>query len=322
MKRYLLVPVAIVIVCVIALTSWISLTHEGNTQVPMRTVTDATGTTIVIPEHPKRVVILNSSNLDIYYVVGGTVVGKPTSSYISKEIMAKTKDVPSVGTLHSPSVETIIGLHPDLVIGINVPFNTSLRDILAQADIPLYINDLDTYDDVVTTLTFFGELTNQPDVAKATADKAVANYNKLVDDTKKQKGPRSLIIFGAPGSFSMATGKAFSGNLLELLGGHNIADMATGLDGDYVPLSMEYVVKTDPEVIFFISMSPKSDSVNVFKREMLNSSAWADVSAVKNQRIYYLSGGLFAANPGTRISEALTIMYDDLYGKEAAHDAP
>lgn len=48
----------------------------------------------------------------------------------------------------------------------------------------------------------------------------------------------------------------------------------------------------------------------------------ADVSAVKTQRIYYLSGGLFAANPGTRISEALTIMYDDLYGKEAAHDEP
>ena len=254
MKRYVLIPVTIVVLCVVALTSWISLTHEDNTKIPMRTVTDATGTEVVIPQHPKRVVILNSANLDMYYAVGGTVVGKPTSSYISKEIREKTKDVPAVGTLHSPSVEAIIGLHPDLVIGINVPFNTNLRDILAQADIPLYINDLDTYDDVVTTLTFFGELTNQPDVAKATADKAMANYNKLVDDAKKQKGPRSLIIFGAPGSFSMATSKAFSGNLLELLGGHNIADMATGLDGDYVPLSMEYVVKTDPEVIFFISM--------------------------------------------------------------------
>ena len=108
---------------VVALTSWISLTHEDNTKIPMRTVTDATGTEVVIPQHPKRVVILNSANLDMYYAVGGTVVGKPTSSYISKEIREKTKDVPAVGTLHSPSVEAIIGLHPDLVIGINVPFS-------------------------------------------------------------------------------------------------------------------------------------------------------------------------------------------------------
>ena len=96
----------------------------------------------------------------------------------------------------------------------------------------------------------------------------------------------------------MATSKAFSGNLLELLGGHNIADMATGLDGDYVPLSMEYVVKTDPEVIFFISMSPKSDSVNVFKREMLESSAWADVSAVKNTADLLLVRWLVCGKPG------------------------
>lgn len=322
MKRYILIPVAVVVVFLIALASWISLSHSNNTDMPMRTVTDATGATITIPQHPKRVVILNSANLDMYYAVGGTVVGKPTSSYISKEIREKTKDVPAVGTLHSPSVEAIIGLHPDLVIGLNVPFNTGLRGILEDADIPLYINNLTTYEEVFDTLTFFGELTNQPDVAKATADKAMANYNKLIDDAKKQKGPRSLIIFGAPGSFSMATNKAFSGNLLSLLNGYNIADAATGLEGDYVPLSMEYVIKQDPEVIFFISMSPKSDSVNVFKREMLNSSAWSDVSAVKNQRIYYLSGGLFAANPGTRISEALQIMYDDLYGEEAAHDEP
>ena len=48
MKRYVLIPVTIVVLCVVALTSWISLTHEDNTKIPMRTVTDATGTEVVI----------------------------------------------------------------------------------------------------------------------------------------------------------------------------------------------------------------------------------------------------------------------------------
>lgn len=322
MKRYLFVPVLLAICCVVALSAWITLGTSAASQVPTREVVDATGTTVRIPEHPKRVVFLNTANLDMYYAVGGKAVGKPKSSYYTKELLEVTKDVPSVGTIHSPNVEAIIGLQPDLVIGLNVPFNTNLRGMLSQAEIPLYINDLNSYEDVVATLNFFGELTGKSTVADATAKAAMANYNKLVGAAGTKKGPRALIIFGTPGSFSMATSKAFSGNVLNLLGGHNIADFDSSLEGDYVPLSMEYVIKMDPEVIFFISMTPKSDSVSVFKRDMLASSAWAEVSAVKSQRIYYLSGGLFAANPGTRISEALTIMYEDLYGEEAAHDNP
>ncbi|SUP37170.1 ABC transporter substrate-binding protein [Veillonella criceti] len=322
MKRYIFVPVVLAIVCVVGLAVWLTVGTSSASREATRQVVDAMGTNVTIPVHPKRVVILNTANLDMYYAAGGQAVGKPKSSYYSKELLALTKEVPSVGTIHSPNVEAIIGLNPDLVIGLNVPFNTNLRGMLAQADIPLYINNLNTYEDVVGELRFFGELTGQSAVADATAKATKANYNTLVEGAKTKVGPRTLIIFGAPGSFSMATSNSFSGNILKLLGGHNIADLDTRVEGDFVPLSMEYVIKTDPEVIFFISMTPKSDSVDAFKREMLLSTAWAEVSAVKSQRIYYLSGGLFAANPGTRISEALTIMYDDLYGKEATYVEP
>ena len=217
-------------------------------------------------------------------------------------------------------MEAIIGMHPDLVIGVNVPFNTNLREMLGQANIPLYINNLNTYEDVVNTLRFFGELTGHEDVANVTAKRAEDHYNKVVALAKEEKGPRSLIIFGAPGSFSMATTTSFSGNLLKTLGGDNIADRDSSLSGDYVPLSMEYIIKENPEVIFFISMTPKPDSIETFKRDMLESSSWQDISAVKSGRIYYLSGGLFALNPGTPINEALDIMYKDLYGKEVPND--
>lgn len=316
-----MIPVGIVVLCLVFLAGWMQFhDYESSTLATTRTVVDATGTEIKIPTHPKRVVILNIANLDMYYAVGGEVVGKPKSAYYSKELMAATADVPSIGGFHSPSVEAIIGMHPDLVIGVNVPFNTNLREMLGQANIPLYINNLNTYEDVVNTLRFFGELTGHEDVANVTAKRAEDHYNKVVALAKEEKGPRSLIIFGAPGSFSMATTTSFSGNLLKTLGGDNIADRDSSLSGDYVPLSMEYIIKENPEVIFFISMTPKPDSIETFKRDMLESSSWQDISAVKSGRIYYLSGGLFALNPGTPINEALDIMYKDLYGKEVPND--
>lgn len=323
MKRYLMIPVGLAVCALLFLTVWLhAFQVNQESAVPMQTVVDATGTEITIPKHPKRVVILNSANLDMYYAVGGTVVGKPRSSYLSPELIKATKDVPAIGTIHSPNVEAIIGLQPDLVIGLNVPFNTNLREMLSQAGIPLYINDLNSYDDMVKELEFFGTLTNHEDVARATSERAVEGYNEIVRLARAEQGPRTLIIFGAPGSFSMATTASFSGNLLKILGGDNIADRDSSLTGEYVPLSMEYIIKTDPEVIFFISMTKQSDSIDTFKRDMQENSAWQQVSAVRDGRIYYLSGGLFAANPGTKINEALAIMYKDLYGKEFQYNAP
>lgn len=50
---------------------------------------------VTIPTHPKRVVLLNASHLDLYYYAGGketnTIVGKPTSEALSDEVKEGTK---------------------------------------------------------------------------------------------------------------------------------------------------------------------------------------------------------------------------------------
>lgn len=94
-----------------------------------RIVTDSTGREVEIPTHPKRVILLNASHLDLYYYAGGketdTIVGKPTSEALSDEVEEGTKDIKQIGVIHNPSVETILKLQPDLVIGVNVLFINS-----------------------------------------------------------------------------------------------------------------------------------------------------------------------------------------------------
>lgn len=315
LNKYLRIVLVVIVLLFVCAGSWFSFHKNSAEETAFREIVDSTGAAVKVPVHPKRVVFLNASNMDMYYAAGGSAVGRPSSQSISRELQEQTKDIPAVGNIHSPNVETILSLNPDLVIGVNVPFHTNIRKNLEQAGIPLYINALDTYEEVLKTLSFFGELTGKPETAAAAKTKIQAQYDEVVSQVQGKKPPRTLIIFGAPGSFNMATGKSFSGNLLNQLGGGNIADLDTNLQGGFVPLSMEYITKADPQVILFISMMPDPGIVEAFKKEMTDSELWRGVTAVQENRIYYLSGDLFSVNPGTRIAQALHILYNDLYEK-------
>ena len=105
---------------------------SGDVMMETIKVQDSTGEFVTIPKHPKRVVFLNTANLEMYCAVGGreAVVGIPTTSIMSEELRQQVQGVEEVGIVHEPNIEKIISLQPDLVIGINVPMhNLSLIHI-------------------------------------------------------------------------------------------------------------------------------------------------------------------------------------------------
>ena len=110
----------------------------------------------------------------------------------------------------------------------------------------------------------------------------------------------------------MGTKKCFTGGLIELLGGGNIADHAEG-DGGYLPLSMEFVARENPSIIFAIVHGPTETLEPKMRRDLQESEAWADVDAVKNGRVYVLPYELFAINPGVRAADALEVLADIMY---------
>lgn len=318
MRKIIYVVIAVVI-CLFGGIAYMMMRGEtGAAESATRQVTDSTGSTFEIPAHPKRIIFLNVSNMDMYVAAGGqdAVVGRPTSESMSDELAAKMKDVDEVGMIHTPNIEKILSLKPDLVIGVNVPFHNQLRETLAQNHIPMYINTLNTYEDTVKTMKFFGELTGKPDVAQASIDKITQQCNDAMALSEGKKGPKTLILFSNPSSNSMATSASFSGDLLKRLHGVNIADLDSSLpSGLFVPLSLEYVVKQDPEAIFIISVGNTPEGLAHFKEEMKTNEAWNQTSAVKNGRVYDLPMSLYIVNPGGRIGEAMVYMSNCLYGQ-------
>ena len=98
------------------------------------------------------------------------------------------------------------------------------------------------------------------------------------------------------------------------LHGVNIADTADGSHEPFVPLSMEYVLRQDPQVIFIISMGQSQGEAERFKASMADSDSWNKVQAVRQGRVYELPTALFTVNPGSRIADAMEYMADCLYG--------
>ena len=280
--------------------------HEEDTNniSSTRVVTDSTGREVTIPTHPKRVVLLNASHLDLYYYAGGketdTIVGKPTSEALSDEVKEGTKNIEQIGVIHNPSVETILKLQPDLVIGVNVPFHQQLIPTLEKANIP------------------YGELTGEEEIAQAKIKEIEADYEKAIARAENKTAPRSLIIWGTTDNFSMATSKSFTGDLLKRLGGNNIADNVDSVakDSGYIPLGMEYIATQDPEAIFVVTHGDVDAVKNSIDENLGQNPLWQDISAVKNNRVYVLPYQLFAVNPGTNIAKAINILADDLYLQE------
>ena len=285
-----------------------TVTHEAAT----RTEVDKTGTSVLMPSHPKRVVILNTANIDMYLAVQGNIVGRMDAASLTGELKEKVKDIPSVGNTYNPDVEKIISLHPDLVIGMNIANHIKLREALTTANIPLYINDLDSFEDVNRSLQLFGELTNHPDISKMQIEKintVFANYQAKIKD---KPHPKTLLLLGTPGNLNVSTDRSFSGKLLDSLGANNIGKYIGG-DAPYVPLSLEFIQEQNPERIIFVVMYPDPSIKESFVKEMQSNPAWQHVQAVKTDQIHYVPGGLFALNPGTRITQTLELMYKALY---------
>lgn len=278
-------------------------------------IKDASGREISIPAHPHRVIALNSSNIDLYYGAGGSVIARPDKVTLKKGLAEKIKDLPTIGESGAPSVEKIISLKPDLVLGLNMAFHQKLVEPLGQAGIPVLLQSLGGYNDTLERLRFYGQLSGKPLQAEKAASAMEEKLAEALAKKKDEGSPRVLLLFGTPDSYSIALPSSFSGSLLDLLQGENVAEGQSAMSEKtpYMPFNMEFVVRAAPEIIFILIHGNEADNGAV--RQLIEqNTVWRQLGAVKSGKVYVLPYDLFGINPGTQAGEAIEYMGNLLYG--------
>lgn len=270
-------------------------------------ITDFSDRKIVFERAPENIVTLGSGETEIIYALGHEVVGRPSG----KTIAEAEKEL-EVGSTHSIDLEKIISLEPDVVLG-NEPMNRKDIQAIENIDAQLVLTSANSVADIKKQITLFGDMLHKQEKANDllhTIDNTIAKLQKNTTENKR----KVVMIYGAPGTNLVALPNSLGGDILELVGGLNIAHDYPRLEEypQYAPLNTERIIEANPQLILLMTHGNPKEVEASFMKEISQAAGWDNLEAVKKNRVITLPSDLFGTNPGTKVVEALEYLHDVL----------
>ena len=261
------------------------------------TFTDEVGRRVELAGPPQRLISVAPSVTEVLFSMGlgEKVVGVSTYCNYPPEAQKKEK----VGGYITPSLEKIIALRPDLVIGTADGNLKSFVSKLAGLGIPVYISNPQSVSEVMTSILRIGEVTFSQSAARRVVDSMKAKMEGVREKVQGRPRPRVLHVLSYDPLMSSGKG-TFVDDLIRIARGINIAENAKGKHPRY---SMEEVIAQDPEVIILSSMiskDPLADQRQWWQR-------WREIAAVRLSQIYIIDSDM-TLRPSPRIVEGLEEM--------------
>ncbi|PIC96084.1 iron-hydroxamate ABC transporter substrate-binding protein [Sporosarcina sp. P26b] len=270
-------------------------------------VTDMIGQTSTFDEVPKSVATLSSGDLDMLLALGIKVDGRPT---VQGPPNKDLEGIAEIGNPHQPNFEKIAEINPEVIIA--APSFKQHEANMERQGTKIVYTAANSVDDIKKTIGLFGQLFDKETEAKTIQDNITEQIEKSSAD--KAEAVKTLLVYGAPGTYMVALPNSLSGNLLELAGGENIASDFPNEEKypQYASLSVEKIIERNPEMVMLITHGEPEAVKAAFEGEMLKNPAWKNLDAVKKGNVMVLPSHLFGTNPGTKVVEALDVMKESL----------
>jgi iron complex transport system substrate-binding protein len=238
------------------------------------------GYTTKIAKKPTKIISLSPSATEILYAIGAGSQILAVDNLSNYPANAPTSEI----SAFEPNVEAILAKKPDLVLlSIDSTKAPQIRNALVKLGIPVLMEKAPaTLQDVYAENTLLARVTDR----QAGAAKLNASMAKSIKDVlaKAKKSSKIRIFHELDDTYYSATSNTFIGKVYKSFGVVNIADAAAGADSSgYPQLSAEYLLKSDPQVIFLADAQYGVTAESVSKR-----AGWSQISAVKNQKIVEL----------------------------------
>ncbi len=278
------------------------------------------GKDAVVPVRPKRVVFLNSSSLDLWLGAGGkeNVAACIRFQTAPKGLYEKLgEDTEIIGEDINVSIEKVLQQKPDLVItGGTGRAQITLLENLQSMGVPVLAINNESVADTYYELSLYGQMNGQPELAKREIERIRQGISAIKQSYVGKEKPKVALVWGTPASFSLMKPNSRQGELLKLAGGENIVqDM--GLSSRYIPVSLEYIAKEDPDQIFFVIMGNKDKMQSAIDKLLSESSAWQLLRAVQKKQVHILPPKLFTSHYGLSVDESVRYMNRLLYPEES-----
>ncbi|HZP94727.1 MAG TPA: cobalamin-binding protein [Candidatus Limnocylindria bacterium] len=255
------------------------------------TITDFQNRSVGVPAEPQRIVSIGPSNTEFLFALdaGSRVVGVDD---FSDEPAAAAK-IDKVGGV-KVNVEKVVSLRPDLVI--SVKFSDGTIERISSAGIPVLVVDPQTLGDVARTAILIGHAVGKDGdgLARSIDQKLQAVKAKVASATTTPRVFHEVDASDPAKPFTVGPG-SYINDLIALVRGANIA---AGAGSAYPQMSLEEIVRADPEVIVL----GDADYGTTFE-QVSTRPGWSGMSAVKSKRVYPIADSL-VSRPGPRVADA------------------
>lgn len=246
---------------------------------------------IFLAKPPTRIVSLAPNITETLFAigVGEKIVGVTTSCDYPAEAMKK----PKVGGVH-PNLEAVVAQRPDLIV--TLPLQADVLAAFDQLKIPVFMLDAQTVEQVLSHIHTLGRMLGHSKEADEMVLAMRRRITAVSERTASLTRPRLLYVLNSHPLITVGPG-SFIHQVIELAGARNIAGDAASA---YPRISMEEVLRDDPEIIVF----PIGAQEGIPQHEQQQWLRWTGLSAVKHDRFARIPSVLLD-RPGPRLVDGL-----------------
>lgn len=250
-----------------------------------RKVTDELGRTVVVPDHPHRLICLAPSVVDDVYSLGAGADVIAVSDYTLYPPEAAKKQ--TIGAPLNPSLEKIIELHPDLVLGTGGMNQIPGIDQLAHYGIPVFMVDPHEIAGIYKSIESLGEALDRQE--QATALVSALQARELAVRKRIRGKPRIRLFMPIWYDPIVTIGKhAFITELIAAAGGESIT---SDIGQEWPQVSLEAIIARKPDALLLIKGSKLS------LNDLVDRPGWQALTAVRDRRVYYVDRRIEMPSP-------------------------
>ncbi|MCG6201631.1 ABC transporter substrate-binding protein [Psychromonas antarctica] len=252
-----------------------------------KTLTDKTGIKFVLHKPPTRII---SATLATDHILSGLIDPQrlvAVSSYV---------DYPSLSNIvgfydqrisrTQGEIESLLALQPDLVFVASYSNPETVRYLLRSGIAIVRLSEFNSFDDIFNNIRLLANITDTTEEGEM----MINNLTQRINFIKKQvvDQPKPRVLYYDLNGYSVG-GHSLMDEAIRLSGGINVTRGVLA-DGEQ-KISEELAISLQPDVIVMNQWVFNQDRGQDSPRNILqNKKAWANVPAVKQQRVYAVPG--------------------------------
>ena len=283
----------------------VSCQNKQEAKVETREVTDQAGTKVEIPKNVEKIADLWHANNQVVLLLGGAdkLVANTNPIKINPwfaKVYPRIKDVAAPFNGKDLQVEELMKLNPDVVLTSNDAELKAVKDAGLKG-VKVTFKDFNGLRETIkiTADVIGGEAPKKAEEYIKYLDENINYISEKMKNIKQDKKVKVLHIVSGENLLKVDGTKTIINEWIELAGAENIVKK----EGNQLELTMEEIVKLDPDVIII-----GSNNANEAVKKLKEDKVWATLKAVKSGKVYANPMGTF---PWDRYSaeEALQILW-------------